>query len=206
MKDLVCLVADKNMEATVRGLLARVDALGIRALEFDAFVHPQRDPGCFRNAHEFLRSRRSDYRHGLVLFDRAWEGAPARSAADLEAELRARLWQVSMADWADVIVIDPELEVWVWSDSPHVERHLGWRGRNPGLQTWLRGKGLWEEGRPKPEDPKAAVEQALEAVRLPRSSSIYGKLARSVSVERCLDPGFRRFRELLQSWFPRRPI
>lgn len=32
MKDLVCLVADKNIEAAMAGLLARPRALGIRTL------------------------------------------------------------------------------------------------------------------------------------------------------------------------------
>src|SRR6266542_2862642 len=113
MKDLVCLAADKNIEAAVRGLLARPEALDIRDVTYDVFVHPRRDPGCYHEAHVFLRAFRRDYAHALVVFDRAWEGAPAQEAALLEGAVRERL---GTDDWADVVVIDPELEVWVWSD------------------------------------------------------------------------------------------
>lgn len=53
--DLLLLVADKNMEYAVRGLLSRPQALEVRPLEFEVYVQPQRDPGCALRAHEFLR-------------------------------------------------------------------------------------------------------------------------------------------------------
>lgn len=200
MKDLLCLAADKSIEATLRGLLARSQALGIHAVEVDVLVHPRRDPGCYHEAHEFLRPFRDSYHHALVVFDQAWEGAPAQDALVLEQEVRQRL---GGDGWADVVVIDPELEAWVWSDSPHVDACLGWGNRNPGLRTWLDQQGLWRAGHPKPDDPKEAVERALLAVRIPPSSAIYGNLARSVSVERCTDGSFARFRARLGDWFPR---
>jgi hypothetical protein len=47
MKDLVFLVADKNMEYTVRGLLSSPARLQIRAIKFDIRVHDKSDPGCY---------------------------------------------------------------------------------------------------------------------------------------------------------------
>ena len=44
-KDLIILVADKNMEFAVRGILTRLEALGIRDITYDLYVHPERDPG-----------------------------------------------------------------------------------------------------------------------------------------------------------------
>ena len=35
MKDLVILVADKSMEQTLKGVIARPEALGIRPVTFD---------------------------------------------------------------------------------------------------------------------------------------------------------------------------
>jgi hypothetical protein len=200
MKDLVCVAADKNIEAALRGMLARSHALGIRDLTLDILVHPRHDPGCFHEAHEFLRLFRGQYRHALVIFDRAWDGAPASDAVELETALRQRLGNDG---WADVVVIDPELEAWVWSDSPWVDECLGWSGRNPDLRSWLRARALWVEPRPKPDDPKAALEEALRVVRLPRSSAIYEKLAQRVSMNRCTDESFGRLRRLLAAWFPR---
>jgi hypothetical protein len=198
MKDLVCLAADKNIEAALRGLFERPQALGLRGFDFDVFVHPRRDPGCYHEGHEFLRPHQDDYRHGLVVFDRAWEGAPTQNAIALEASVRARL---GPSGWADVVVIDPELEVWVWSDSPNVDAALGWSERNPDLRAWLSSNRLWAANEPKPRDPKAAVEAALHEVRKPRSAAIYAQLARTVSVDRCVDASFSRLRNLLRGWF-----
>jgi len=48
-KDLVVLVADKNMEFAVKGLLPRSQSFGINPLAYDIHVHIERDPGCFFN-------------------------------------------------------------------------------------------------------------------------------------------------------------
>ncbi len=45
MKDLVILVADKNMQFALRGALARPEALGIRAITADFRSHMGRDGG-----------------------------------------------------------------------------------------------------------------------------------------------------------------
>jgi len=198
MKDLICVVADRNLEATLLELLSRRQSLGIRQIEFDVFPFPRKDPGCYHEAPDFLRQYRHDYRHGLVVFDRAWEGAPAQDALELEQNLRGRLGD---DDWADVVVIDPELEAWVWSDSPHVDECLGWSGRTPALRSWLEEKGLWPAGSVKPTDPKEAVLEALRVVRLPRSSAIYRCLAQTVSLNRCSDAAFARLRQRLSTWF-----
>ena len=45
-KDLVVLVADKNMEFALRGLFSRTPSFGIHPVTADVFVHPEKDPGC----------------------------------------------------------------------------------------------------------------------------------------------------------------
>jgi hypothetical protein len=140
-----------------------------------------------------------------VIFDKAWEGAPPRDAELLEAEVRGRLASAGWGNEADVVVIDPELEVWVWSDSPKVDECLGWKGRKPPLRKWARTAGLWPPGLPKPPDPKRLVVEALWETKIPRSSAIYARLARSVSVERCTDPSFERLKNRLRAWFPPDP-
>ena len=107
-----------------------------------------------------------------------------------------------MADWAEVLVIDPELEVWVWSDSPHVASSLGWTERSGDLRAWLTEQGLWPTNEAKPPDPKAAVEAVVWHVQTPRSSSIYRKLATNVSLHRCTDASFNRLLGILRTWFP----
>jgi hypothetical protein len=197
MNDLICVVADKNMEATMAELLKRHAALRIRQITAEVVVHPRRDPGVFREGVEFIRPLRDKYQHGLLLLDAAWEGAPPDAQAALDSELD----EARLDDWARAIVIAPELEVWVWSDSPQVDEALGWSERKPALRSWLTQNGLWQAEDRKPRDPKTAVERALWELRKPRSSAIYRTLAQTVSVERCQDSAFLRLRKTLQKWF-----
>lgn len=203
MTDLVILVADKNMEFGIRGLLSRGPSLGIRAITSDIYVHPERDPGCLLKAHHFLRPFLEDHDHALVMFDLQGCGREALTRQKLETEVEGNLSRSGWADRAACVVIDPELENWVWSDSPQVDRVLGWKGRNPSLRDWLRQQGHSTDDGDKPNRPKEAVEDALRVVRKPRSSALYRELAESVSLERCLDPAFMKLKELLAKWFPR---
>ncbi len=201
MIDLVCLVADKNMQAAIEGILRRYESLAIREITFEIIVHPGRDSGCFHHASELLLNDRRRASHALVILDRAWEGAPAEVGIELENRLESLLQQGGLEDWARAVVIDPELEVWVFSDSPHVASALGWKGDASGLRNALAELHLWNENQVKPHDPKAAVHWVLRQARKPRSSSIYRELASRVSLQRCQDRSFLRLRELLVGWF-----
>ena len=201
MLDLVCVVADKNMATATSALLARPISLGIREISAKVLVHHQRDPGCYHRPQLLLNGFRSQASHALVVLDHDWDGVPTDSAEMLESELEARLAQIDLAPWAVPIVIYPELESWVWGDSPHVDKALGWQGRSPRLRDALREQGLWPAADPKPPDPKAAVEWAVRETRIPRSSSIYREIARLASTRNCKDRAFLRFRDTLQEWF-----
>lgn len=50
-------------------------------------------------------SSRDSYHHALVVFDQAWEGAPAKNPLALEEHVRQQLGDEG---WADVVVIDPD--------------------------------------------------------------------------------------------------
>jgi len=186
-KGLVLLVADKNMDYGVRGLLSRPQALGIHPVQAEIYIHPRRDPGCAREAHAFLRPFVGDYRHAIVMFDRSGSGQEGLSAHALSDEVRGRLAANGWDDRAEVIVLDPELEVWVFASSPHVERCLGWRSR-VRLRRWLERQNLWAPDQAKPESPREALEKALFEAKQPRSSSIYQCLAQRVSIRGCVDP------------------
>jgi hypothetical protein len=201
-KDLVCLVADKNMEASLRGILSRSQSLQIRQVNFDLFVHPDRDPGCLLRSHDFLRPFANHYEHALVVLDQEGCGQRGVGRSELETGIEGRLGGAGWADRAAAVVIAPELENWVWSDSPHVDRALGWEGKAVPLRSWLQEEGLLQAGSTKPSEPKRAVELVLRTVRTPRSSAIYLALAQSVSTERCTDPAFAKLRRCLRGWFP----
>jgi len=199
MTRLACVVADKNIEAAVSALLeSRRPALGLPAFSLEIVVHPRRDPGCYHEGPDFLKGLMgTDNRQGLLVFDQAWKGNPHATAVDTETAVRERFEPLGIAGRAEVVVIEPEIEAWVWSSSPHVGQVLGWDGNHTTLRSWLAEQGLWPDKAPKPPDPKAAVEAVLSKQRIPRSSAIYRNLARRVSLEGCQDAAFLRFRECL---------
>jgi hypothetical protein len=119
----------------------------------------------------------------------------------LESELQGRIGEAGWGERAVAIVIAPELENWVWSDSPHIARALGW-SREISLKDWLKEKGFLTAGAAKPAQPKEAVELVLRTARKPRSSSIYLGLAQVVGTESCTDPAFLKLRRCLREWFP----
>ena len=200
MKDLIVLCADKKIEKTLEGLFGRTEALRIRTIGYEIKVHPQRDPGCYHQAAAFLKPLHSMFAHALVVFDREWEGSPSQDAKKLAQTVKSALF----ADWeerAGVVVIEPELEAWVWSDSPHVEEGLGWAKKGVRLRAWLESRGFWQQGQAKPSDPKAAVTAAVKEARIPWNSAVCKQLASKISVDRCTDDSFSKLRTLLSSWF-----
>ncbi len=202
MKDLVVLAADKNMEFAVKGLLSRPPALGIREVFSDTFVHPHHDPGCLLEGHDFLRLYTRSHRHALVMLDREGSGQEGLSRESLEQSVEGLLAISGWEDRACAIVIDPELEVWVWSGSSYVDTVLGWEGKQPDLRAWMMSEGFLLPDQIKPNRPKEAVEQALRLASRARSSSRYFELSKKVSLGRCADQAFIKFKNTLRAWFP----
>jgi hypothetical protein len=201
-KDLIVLTADKNMEFAVKGVLTRYRSLGIREIAADFRVHPENDPGCLIRGHDFLKPFSNQYQHALILLDREGSGGERETRETLETRIEGNLAQAAWGDRAAAIVIDPELEMWIWSDSPHVEFILGWHGKELDLRSWLLSRRYLDEGNIKPSRPKEALEDALRTARKPRSSSLYFQLAEKVSLERCVDQSFVKLKNTLQKWFP----
>jgi hypothetical protein len=203
VKDLLILAADRDMEYTLHGLLTRQKSLQIRPVSYDIFTHPQRDPGCWNDAHNFLRPFTKQYDYALVLFDHVGSGQEKisvdRLVPKLEEALKINGWK---DEHAKVIVLQPELEVWVWGRSPKIDECLGWAGRRPDLRTWLRAKTWWDAEEIKPAQPKEAMQAALREVRKPLSPALYQKLAEQVSFKECADPAFQRLWSILKAWFP----
>lgn len=202
MKDLVVLVPDKNTEAALHGLFSRPKAIGIRSISVDIYCHPQRDSGCYLKGVEFLSPYALLYSHGLMVFDFEGSGAEKQIPNEVEKSIENRLYESGWDDRATAIVIRPELENWVWSNSPHVIVELGWNRQNLSLRDWLKDKGFHEGNNGKPLRPKEAMEAVLWETRKPRSSSIYKELATKVSFGRCSDISFLKLKTTLQKWFP----
>lgn len=201
-KDLVILAADKDTEFAVRGLLSRHHSLGISKPDYDLYVHSKHDPGCLIGSPDFLRIFVNSHHRALVIFDREGCGKENLSREEIERDVENRLTANGWDDRCSVIVLDPEVEIWVWSDSPHVDRILGWENRQPSLNEWMTNQGHIRPGDIKPSRPKEVFLQALRMSEIPKSSGLFQQLAKSVSLDGCIDPSFQKLRTLLRGWFP----
>lgn len=202
-QDLVILTADRSTEFALQGILGRPRSLGTRQITVKFYNHPEKDPGCFVSGHDFLRPFINQFNHALVIFDREGCGQESYSREDLEEQVAGKL---SQAGWGGergrAIVIDPELEMWIWSDSPHVDKVLGWNGHQPDLKAWLTAQGFLTDACAKPGRPKEALHAALRHVRKPLSPAIFSAIAEEVSLVRCSDPSFLKLKTVLKAWFP----
>lgn len=204
MLDLVVVVPDKAIEQAITGLLEHPRKLGIRPIRSRILAHSGHDPGCYATGHELLQPFSGTASYGLVIFDRAWDGSPSGSASELERDVLEKL-RPTWSNRAGCIVIDPELEAWLWTDSPHLCEALGWSGSSVAeLRAWIAEKGLWAADSPKPSDPKKAFRRAAHHGNVPPSSAIFRELAGKISYERCTDRSFRLLTGLLRTWFPQR--
>ena len=201
-KDLIVLLADIQQEKTIETLLThRQASLNIRTISFDIYRPPSKAPGVYHGAANFLAPFVSQSQYALVVLDREWAGSPRDGAMigkNLLNQLYSKGWSPTTCE---VIVIDPELEAWVWSTSPHVATVL--RTKWDKIQKLAQKRGYWAKGQPKPTRPKELLQAILKQQRRPSSSSIFQELARKVGLARCQDQSFILLRDTVAGWFPR---
>lgn len=200
-QDLIVLLADLDAENAITGILRRPQSLGIRDITFETIRHAMRDPGCCKDAAPMLRRYVTTHAHALVLFDRDGSGRDSEDRTIIERDVEQSLVASGWGDRAAAIVLAPELEAWVWSDSTEVDGVLGWSNRRPPIREALRDEGLLGAAVTKPDQPKEAMEWALREVRKARSARLFSLLASRVSLSRCIDPAFAKFKETLVCWF-----
>lgn len=200
MQDLVILVADKNMQFALRGALRRPAAMGIRDISFDFRMHPGRDGGVRTSGSDVLAGEQRRFTHGLMVLDHEGCGDPDTPALALEQKLDQILQSVWGAD-AKTIVIDPEVDIWVWGGDNILGEILKWPLEG-GVRDWLRNKGFALNQQGKPLRPKEALDALRPIHKQPRSSALYEKVTNRISLARCNDAAFLRLRNQLQAWFP----
>ena len=200
--DLIVVVPDSHVQATINSLLVRHESLGIRPISFRVQPFSRRDPGCLRESHDLLRSFRSRFDFAMVMFDRHGSGQEHKSREELEREVEEKLQACGWKNAACAVVFDPELEIWVWSDSREVDNTLGWAGGGLDMRSWLTEHEFLSANEDKPRQPKKAMHAALRQVGKPPSASLFRDLAARVSLRRCVDPAFAKLKSTLQGWFP----
>lgn len=201
MKDLVLLVADKNMHFALKGALERPEALGIRPVQYEIPVHPGRDGGMRKSGPEILALERRRFTHALAMLDFEGSGTDLANGRELEARLDERLKSVWNTQ-AKAIVIEPELDIWMWGSDNAIQEVIRWpSGRI--IRQWLLEQGFQFRSNGKPDRPKEALESLLQELKRPRSSALYHEIASKISLRKCRDEAFQRLRRQLVTWFPR---
>ena len=200
MKDLVLLVADKSMQATLRGVLCRPAAMGIRPISFDFRVHPGRDGGARTTGSDVLALERRRFGHALLIFDLEGSGAGIDDPLLIESGLDAKL-NHHWGGRAKAIVIAPELDIWMWGAESALREVFRWPPDLPSIRDWLTREGFQIDPNGKPTRPKEALVAMTRVHRQARSSALYEKVAKKISLRRCRDAAFARLRTRLQEWF-----
>ena len=200
-KDLVVLAADGTIQRTIQTLLEeRRDSLGISALTVDFQTHRHRDSGCRTAPGEVINPLRNRYAKGMVVFDFHGSGERQRTAVELEADLEQELRNAGWGpDGITVMVIEPELEAWVFgASSRQLERLVDWSQPTP-ISSWLELSGYVNPPEFKPSDPQSAFDEMLKLQGKRRSRRLFADLSRTVSLARCQDRAFNKFRAALQT-------
>jgi len=201
MKDLIVLAADKSMKLVVDALLGRAIHLRLRTISLDAVTHPESDPGVRLHAHNFLRSQLRNYTYAVAMCDRSGSGGENLSRERIEERIEDGLHANGWENRAVAIVIDPELENWMWGDWNATSDALRWVDTQ-SLREWLIEQDHLALAFAKPKDPKRALECAAKCSGKRWSSSIHQQIATRARIDRCIDPAFLKLRSALQNWFP----
>jgi hypothetical protein len=204
MKDLVLLAADKNIQFTLAGALGRPQAMATRPITFDFRLHAGRDGGARSTGVDILATQRRQFARALLVFDREGCGRDDDDALTIERDLDARLERVWGND-AKAIVIEPEVDAWVWGADNAMRDVFGWPRSEP-IRQWLTDQGFAFASNGKPVRPKEALEALRRVHQLPRSSALYRSIAEKISLQRCIDPAFVRLRDTLRALFPPVPL
>ena len=200
MKDLALIVADKNMDFALRGILSRIASLKIRSIEYETRVQVGRDGGVRTYGPDTLSLLHHRFYHGIIMFDWNGSGTEFENPSELEQDLDQRL-EKTWGDRAKAIVIEPELDAWVWGSDNALREVLDWN-EVPQIREWLETKGFVFHTHRKPIRPKNALNELMFKLKRPRSSALYEQVANKISLEKCVDPAFLRLKNTLQEWFP----
>jgi len=203
LKDLLVLVADQDAEFLMKSLLDKIPVVeSIRVIDYEIIRHPDHDSGVATHAVEFVRPYINDYKFLMVTFDHEGSGKESSSQVQLESIVEDGLKRNGWQNRNVCITFKPELESWLWVNRQQLHDVLDWpSGHN--IYEWLQLNGYCLQNY-KPVRPKEAFEAALKKQNIPRSSSLFSKLAQQASYQQCTDSSFRKFLTTIKLWFVRK--
>lgn len=213
MRDIIFHLADQHMEAGFRAFFARDNwhhVLGCSQFEIDPDSERDiyrrggyTDGGIWKHAHNNLVPFKDDYRYAVIVLDADFEPHPGAEKLrdDITKNMLGAGWT---ADSFCVVVIDKELEAWLWAPNVNVAKAFG-HGDFDQMRAALAQKNLWDEGAPKPNDLKAARDLAAKLGGKKTGGPIFRGVFKGISkraCDLCQENGFIAMRTALKTWFP----
>ena len=204
--DCAFLLADIQMEQTFKGFFGKEKfhlSLKTRPFTYKIIRDSQgKDPGVYKKGHELLQPLYGECQHAIAVLDNEWEGSPGPEV--IQRNMKKKLVQNGWREEnVEIIVIEPELEVWLWQDAPYMADVLHFNHQpHDSLRQWLEARGFWHSADSKPARPKEAFEAIQRATKRPFSGATCGTIAQKISIRRCEDTAFCLLRDTLQRWFP----
>ena len=211
MRDCVFFTADSTMKQALLGFLTRNDRfahynLGTAPFAFDPnedlFSSATMDPGTYTTGEELMRPFQKTHRHAVLMLDAQWDGSPGAAAirTDLSNRILVTGWP---ADAFKVIVIEPQLEAWIWQRNQRLATALKFGSVAEMVKAVHDAKVDWPNGQAKPSRPKEALEAvATRKRKIGYSSALHRAITTTISLAGCRDNAFLELRQTLQRWFP----
>jgi hypothetical protein len=170
----------------------------------DIFRVPRHtDGGVWKHAGANLRPFRDKYRFAVIVIDADFDPhpGPAVLLSDISTDMMTEGWE---RERFAVIVIQPELEAWLWAPNLNVARAFGHEDFG-ALRRQLEQEQLWDSGDPKPKNLKHATARAAKLGKKQTGGPIFMSVFGAISMracQSCVEPGFVALRAALQNWFP----
>jgi hypothetical protein len=159
------------------------------------------DGGIHRRAHALLRPYLPSHQNAVVMLDQHFGGR--LPAAVVRGEILNNLLRNGWStECVEVVVIDPELEVWLWQrGNPHIARAFRYN-ESVSLEVFLEAAGFWPATALKPARPKDAARLLIRQCNAGVPMVVYSRIVENISVRGCQDPAFNLLASALRRWFP----
>jgi hypothetical protein len=116
MKDLLVILAGKNDEAVIRSVLSRHQDIGIHHLIFE-INRLGSDSKVVGYGPTLALAEKNRYRYFLCIWDHQGSGREKRMKPNqVQGIVQKSLNGKTLKGRSKALVIDPELEIWLWQD------------------------------------------------------------------------------------------
>jgi hypothetical protein len=201
--DLFVILEGSGDEVVLEALLKRPSDLGIRAVTFKC---ERRSSAVRTQGPDIAREQRREFRYVICLWDHGGSGREQQPPSRVQGEVQARLNRNTLKGCSKALIIDPELEIWLWQDSAAIASALG--VGEDRLAEWLRD---WQRKHFPTQtvetlvrqQPKEALEEVIKQSGKKRTSTLYRHITAVANLNLWSgEASFRRLCRTLRRWFP----